>query len=91
MGREKFADFSDFRGRQAGQHIGEIVWRVQAAAPATDQDGVDHRTAPSRLGMADEEPPLAVMEVLSSVRCYARLLKLGSAEPRFLLSRTPFL
>ena len=91
MGREEFADLSDLGGRQASQHIGEIVLRVQAAPPATGQDGVDHRATPSGLGMADEQPPLAVMEVLSSVRCYARLLKLGSAEPRFLLSRTPFL
>ena len=59
MGREEFADLSDLRRRQAGQHVGEIFLRVQAAPPATDQDGIDHRAAPSRLGMADEEPSLA--------------------------------
>ncbi len=59
MGREEFADLSDLGGRQAGQHIGEIFLRVQAAPPATDQDRINHRTAPSRLGMADEQPPLA--------------------------------
>jgi len=56
MGREEFADLSDLRRRQAGQHVGQIVLRVQAAPPATDQDRIDHGAAPSGLGMANEQP-----------------------------------
>jgi len=51
--------FRDLRRRQARQHIREIVLRVQATPPATDQDGINHGAAPSRLGVANEEPALA--------------------------------
>src|SRR5579883_3206616 len=63
MGGEEFADLSDLCRRQAGQHIGEIFLRVQASPPATDQDGIDHRAAPSRLGVTNEEPSLAATAV----------------------------
>ena len=47
-------DFGDFGRRQATEDIGEIVLRVDAAPPATEQDGVDHGAAPSRLRMTNE-------------------------------------
>ncbi len=59
MGREQFVDLRDLRRGQAGQDVGEIFLRVQATPPATDQDRIDHRAAPSRLGVANEEPSLA--------------------------------
>ena len=64
MGREQVLDLSDFRGCQTGHDVGDIFLRNQAAPPATDQEAVDHRAAPSGLGMADEEPPHPVIRVL---------------------------
>ena len=58
MGGEQVLDLSDFQRGQARQDVGEIFLRVQAAPPATDQNGIDHRTTPSGIGVADEEPPL---------------------------------
>jgi hypothetical protein len=48
-----------FHGGQAAQHIGQIFLRVDAATAATLNDGVDDRTAPAGVGMADEAPALA--------------------------------
>jgi hypothetical protein len=41
---------------QAAQHVGQIFLGVNTPATATLDDGVDHRTAPPGVGMADEEP-----------------------------------
>src|SRR5579885_1349534 len=59
MGGEELADLSELCRRQAGQHIGEIFMRAQASPPATAQDVIYHRAAPSRLGVTNEEPSLA--------------------------------
>ncbi len=59
MSGEQVLDLSDFQRGQASQDVAEIFLRVEAASPATDQDGIDHRTAPPGLGVADEEPPFA--------------------------------
>ena len=48
-----------FHGGQAAQDIGQIFLGVDTATAATLNDRVDHRTAPTGVGMADKEPALA--------------------------------
>ena len=49
-------NLSDLDRWQAGQYVGEIFMRIQTPPSAAAQDGVNHRAAPSRIRMADEEP-----------------------------------
>ena len=56
MGREQFADLSNFHGGQTGQHVGESYLGVETTPAVADQYRVDHRAVPSGLRMADEEP-----------------------------------
>ena len=44
---------------QATQDIGQVFLRVDPAPATTLYDGVDHRTVPTGIGMADEGPALA--------------------------------
>ena len=48
-----------FHGGQAAQHVGQVILRVDTAAAATLDDGVDDCATPTGVGMADEEPALA--------------------------------
>ena len=46
----------DVYGRQSPQDVGEVFLGVDPAPSATDDQRVDHGTAPARVGMANEEP-----------------------------------
>ena len=59
MGGQQIVNLSNLRGRQASEDIGEIFLGVQTSPSATDQDRIDHRAAPSRIRMTNEEPALA--------------------------------
>src|SRR5947207_13864800 len=59
MGGQQIVNLSNLRGRQASEDIGEIFLGAQTSPSATDQDGIDHRAAPSRIRMTNEEPALA--------------------------------
>ena len=48
-------DLVVFHGGQATQHIGQVFLRIDAAAAATLNDGVDDGAAPAGVGMADEQ------------------------------------
>jgi hypothetical protein len=52
-------DFGDLDGGQAGKDIHQISLGIQTPSPRAHQHGVNHRTAPSRVGMTDEQPSLA--------------------------------
>ena len=49
-------DLGDLRRRQPVEDIAEIALRVDAAAPATEQQGINYRAAPPGLWMTDEQP-----------------------------------
>ena len=44
---------------QSLEHVGQIFLRIDPAPPATLNDGVDHRAAPTRLGMPNKQPAAA--------------------------------
>lgn len=46
-------------GGQTPQDIGQVLFRIDTTAPATDQDRVNNRAAPAGIGVANEEPALA--------------------------------
>ncbi len=62
---------------QASQHVGQIFLRVDATAPAALDDGVDNCTAPTCVGMTDEEPAVST----NDRRPYIILYSAVSAEP----------
>jgi hypothetical protein len=64
MGGQQFLDPGNLRGGQAPQDISEIFLRVETPSPATPYHGVEDGTAPASLGMAQEEPAFAFMQVL---------------------------
>ena len=49
----------DFQRGQALEHIGEVILRIDSAAAAAAQDGVDDSASPAGIGMSNEEPALA--------------------------------
>src|SRR5205807_8567853 len=53
---EQFVDLVVLHRGQACEHVTEIFLRIEATSPAADQDRVNHRAAPSRLGMANKPP-----------------------------------
>jgi hypothetical protein len=59
MGGEQLLDLRNLRGGQPAEDVAEICLRVQSSPPAADQDRINHRAAPSGLGMANEQPPPA--------------------------------
>lgn len=59
IGGKQRIDLTDFYDGQAAEDIGEVILRIDAAAPATDQDGVNNGTAPTSIGMSNEEPSFA--------------------------------
>jgi len=50
------ADLRDIHGLQPAQDIGQVLLGVDAATPATDDERVDHGTAPTGIRVANEEP-----------------------------------
>ena len=59
MLRQQWVNLGDVDGRQSAQNLGEVFLRVDRATAATDDEGVDHSTAPTGVGMPDEEPAAA--------------------------------
>lgn len=57
VGREELGDLSDVHRRQTPQHIGQVGLGIDAPPPATDDQRVDHRGAPTGVGVPQEEPP----------------------------------
>jgi hypothetical protein len=49
-------DFGDFRRRLSAEDIAEIALRVEATAPAAEQQRIHYRTAPPGLRRPDEQP-----------------------------------
>ena len=52
-------DLGDVQTGKASQDIGEVFLGIDAAAPATDDERVDHGTAPTGIRMPQEEPAAA--------------------------------
>ena len=56
-GQQRF-DLRDPEPWEPSEHVGEVRLRIDAAAPAAHDHGVDDGTAPAGIRMADEEPAL---------------------------------
>ncbi len=66
---QELIDLGVLHAWHPSQHVGEVFLSFDASSPATLQNRIDHRTAPTRPGMADKEPAaLAFMAVLSELR-----------------------
>lgn len=57
--RHEAGDFAGPGRRQPRQHIRQVLQGIDAATPEAHQDRVDHGTAPARVRVPDEEPPLS--------------------------------
>jgi hypothetical protein len=49
--------------RQSGQHVTQVGVRLNAAAAAAAQEGVEHGTAVTSIHVTDEEPILFVRQI----------------------------
>ena len=54
---QEVGDLGNVHRGQPAQDVGEVFLGVDPATAATDDQGVDDGTAPTRVGMPDEEPP----------------------------------
>ena len=59
MGWQELRDLRDIQRRESLEDVGEVFLGVDAASPATDDQRVDDRAAPTGVGVPNEEPATA--------------------------------
>lgn len=59
MGWKQRIELVDFDGGQTGENIREVILRIDAAAAATDENGINYGATPTGIRVSDEEPALA--------------------------------
>ena len=57
--RKQRIDAIDCDGRQTAENVGEVILRINAAAAAADENGIDHSAAPAGIGMTNKQPSFA--------------------------------
>ena len=61
-GRRERGGFAGLHRGQAGEHVDEVLARVDTQAAAVDQDGVEHRGGLAGFVPPDKQPVFRIMQ-----------------------------
>jgi len=64
--REEFGNLGDVHRGQSMEDIGEVFLRVDPTTATTDDERVNYRTAPTRVGVPNEEPTTRIVRRTSN-------------------------